>query len=542
MAERIEYPSRPAGTAEEQLKTLYDYLYRMADTLNLNLTDGGQAFLTESEQQLMNQLTVQGTSSQTEEPQPFNYQEQQTLKSLIIKTAEFVKTAVDQYKMILYGETEAQSDAGIYRRKTGLRIDMTPEGEKRTYSFAEVVQGLKTFEINAKNYIKTGLLRTESSIPIYGVAIGKDVVTFSEDGKETYHDGNKVAELTADELSFYQSGKKLASYKGSEIIFYINNTAKLKINGDGITFLNGTTKLAEMLSTALKFYYNGTLRSMMDTNGVSFWNGNTKMAEMKGTELIFYQSGNIAMKLTGTRVGFYNSGTEYMYIENGKIYTAGDMQIGSGKNISVGDWRFNSNGLTYYSGSTPLLQLGKASQKLSDVKAGVFVDKNGKEDPAILLHVHESGYRGDLRLEVCGGNGVCLHPTTDSQISLGSENQGKFIYIWITNIFASYGQIDTVSYVSLVQRSSREIKHDIEDMPEMGDRLDQLRPVTFVYDNDPDEKKRFGLIYEETEEVMPEICSGDEGNKTLNYVEMVPMLLKEIQSLRARVSELEGRN
>jgi hypothetical protein len=40
---------------------------------------------------------------------------------------------------------------------------------------------------------------------------------------------------------------------------------------------------------------------------------------------------------------------------------------------------------------------------------------------------------------------------------------------------------------------------------------------------------------------MPEICTGDEAEKGINYVEMIPMLLKEVQNLRQRVSELERR-
>ena len=101
---------------------------------------------------------------------------------------------------------------------------------------------------------------------------------------------------------------------------------------------------------------------------------------------------------------------------------------------------------------------------------------------------------------------------------------------------------DEVKYYTLTQRSSRDIKHDIKALPSMGDKLDQLRPVTFVYDKDADEKQRMGLIYEDTLKVMPEICTGDEESKAINYVELIPALLKEIQELRARVAELERRN
>lgn len=455
MAERIEIPGRPTGTAEQQLEAMYNYLYKMAQTLNININEIGDAGLTDDEQVLMNQLTAITANGQTDQKVPagYDYQGQQTLKSLIIKTAEFVKTSIDAYKMVLFGETEADSEQGNYRLKQGLRVDVNPEGIKQTYSFAEVVKGLKTYEINAKNYIKTGYLRTENSIPIYGVAIGKDVVTFDEDGVETYNDGNKVAELTADALSFFSNGTILAKYAGTKTSFYSNNT-------------------------------------------------------------------------------------EVMYIQGGKIYAANDMYIGSGKNVFVGDWRFNSKGLTYYSGDNPLLQLGENSDRLSGVHAGVFMTKQTNNSTAkLMLYAGGSSYSNvQAVLGAYGANGMCFYPSNGGGC-LGHEgNGGKWTYAWI-----SVGMIDTVEYQYLIQVSSRDIKHDIRPLENVGDRLDQLQPVTFVYDSDPEEKKRFGLIYEDTMDVMPEICTNDEGQKAINYVEMIPMLLKEIQDLRARVSELERR-
>ena len=100
---------------------------------------------------------------------------------------------------------------------------------------------------------------------------------------------------------------------------------------------------------------------------------------------------------------------------------------------------------------------------------------------------------------------------------------------------------DIIKYNSLVQNSSKEIKHDIKPLPSVGEKLDKLKPVTFVYDDDKDEKQRTGMIYEDTVEIMPEICTDNEADKAINYVELIPMLLKEIQDLRARVKQLEER-
>ena len=78
-------------------------------------------------------------------------------------------------------------------------------------------------------------------------------------------------------------------------------------------------------------------------------------------------------------------------------------------------------------------------------------------------------------------------------------------------------------------------------MNDMGDILDNLQPVTYVYDEDPNERTRYGLIYEDTFEILPDICSQAEDEKTINYTELIPMLLKEIQGLRQRVRVLEER-
>lgn len=98
----------------------------------------------------------------------------------------------------------------------------------------------------------------------------------------------------------------------------------------------------------------------------------------------------------------------------------------------------------------------------------------------------------------------------------------------------------TVEYDSLVASSSRTIKHDIERLGDFGDAIDALVPVTFVYDSDDTETQRIGLIYEDTLQVMPEICTPEGENKAISYIELVPILLKEIQNLRNRLAAVEG--
>ena len=103
--------------------------------------------------------------------------------------------------------------------------------------------------------------------------------------------------------------------------------------------------------------------------------------------------------------------------------------------------------------------------------------------------------------------------------------------------------VDTVHYNSRASDSSREIKHDIHPLTAMGDKLDRLLPVSFVYNDDRRNWKRYGLIYEDTVHIMPEICheikEGDGVSRGISYEDLIAVLVKEVQELRTRVAALE---
>ena len=68
-----------------------------------------------------------------------------------------------------------------------------------------------------------------------------------------------------------------------------------------------------------------------------------------------------------------------------------------------------------------------------------------------------------------------------------------------------------------------------------------LRPVTFRYKKDPEERKQFGLIAEEVEEVLPELVVHDaDGNpEAVLYHELPAMLLNEWQKQQTQIAALE---
>lgn len=142
-----------------------------------------------------------------------------------------------------------------------------------------------------------------------------------------------------------------------------------------------------------------------------------------------------------------------------------------------------------------------------------------------------SGDHGTIKMgRFQGGNTYVLLYADAPYSAIGGQAH------WWTEIWGAY-----IYYQILIQQSSRKLKKAIKALPSAGEKIDALKPVTYQYKADKNGKTHMGLIYEETVEVVPEICvdGPSDEQKGINYVELIPMLIKEIQDLRKRVAELE---
>lgn len=235
----------------------------------------------------------------------------------------------------------------------------------------------------------------------------------------------------------------------------------------------------------------------------------------------------------------------------------------SEKTIKLNDWLYDENGSLYEMyNQFAVFTVGSRREDWSDghrlYEANIKPNGGSSFDVSFCNKWGRFAY---MNISGAPGNASPGHPDTDtseqikimsvrSNIRFGEDNYpidsilvnriGKHLPTG-SPTYVKEAYITTINYVNLVQTSSRDVKHDIQDISSEGDRLDKLHPVTYVYNNDSQNRKRYGLIYEETIEVMPEITTQDDNNKAINYVELIPILLKETQELRKRVSDLENR-
>ena len=108
----------------------------------------------------------------------------------------------------------------------------------------------------------------------------------------------------------------------------------------------------------------------------------------------------------------------------------------------------------------------------------------------------------------------------------------------------------------LMAASDIKLKRDIISIAGATETINQLNPVTYEFRSDefPDlklsEGQRWGLIAQEVEVILPDLVSengsavdknGEEMNiKSLNYIDLIPMMIKAIQEQDAEIQALKA--
>jgi hypothetical protein len=91
--------------------------------------------------------------------------------------------------------------------------------------------------------------------------------------------------------------------------------------------------------------------------------------------------------------------------------------------------------------------------------------------------------------------------------------------------------------------SSIRYKEDVADASSASGRLLGLRPVSYRYKNQEDDRPQYGLIAEEVERVLPElvVCDPSGETRTVLYDEIPALLLAELQKQKRRLTEGQKR-
>ena len=377
-----------------------------------------------------------------------------------------------------------------------------------------------------------------------GAIVDEYETTGQKDRAVYTSDKNKQKVLTNKEIKLYVDGNFYGVISGIEII---EDGVKIS-GGKFIQIRSGGSFTVESGNFTIDQNGSVTIKTNLALGGSGNSGGTLTIYDANGNQIGKWDKDGISA-LSGTFSGQLSSPTGNLggFTINGNKLEAGVLKLDAdNKEVVAGNWYFGQAGLSFNNPSEPL----SLPFVLNNFNVGL---ETGKVGMYIRQQYWDSNYVNQLFFALPEPvSGSTEHYVWMIQASKTSSSKTFILYAdvpsgvdsgigaptaHITHIYA-----DNVHYGTLSQFSSREVKHDVKPLKPMGEKIDKLAPVTFVYDDDDTGTERMGLIYEETVKVMPEICLKDShDNKAINYVELIPALLKEIQDLRRRVKELEGR-
>lgn len=212
----IRYPNITAKDEAGQLTQVRSYLHQLVEQLNwaINNIETGGAVVVDS-------TGKPASKAEAEKEDPvstFN-----SIKALIIKSADIVKAYEETIISNFNGKYFADSDFGTYIEETNRKVEENSKWVTDVFTNVQkITDSLGNLEEESRTtnaYIKRGLLDYDKNgNAIYGVEVG-----------ETTEDGAflRFARFMADKLSFYDAGGNEVAYIGAGCLYVVGKTVFL---------------------------------------------------------------------------------------------------------------------------------------------------------------------------------------------------------------------------------------------------------------------------------------------------------------------------
>ncbi len=293
----------------------------------------------------------------------------------------------------------------------------------------------------------------------------------------------------------------------SSIQTQINGKQATLVSGTNIKTVGGASLLGSGDAGTIGVAYGGTGATSL-TSGYLVKGNGTSAASAS----VVYDD--------GTNVGV---GTTSL---SDKVTIAGDVRVSSGGDIRIS----SATGTTTRGGDTVLYS------DANDLyfSCGATTSARGRiTADGQWLHGTTSTFDNVsyLNTQVLGGVATKINGTSlTSQMSFFNDN-GRVGWIGTDGTTTSYNT-----------SSDARMKENIADADSAGDVIDAIQVRQFDWKVNG-EHQRYGFIAQELIEVAPEAVSApaeEDQMMAVDYSKLVPMLVKELQSVRARLAVLEG--
>ena len=305
-------------------------------------------------------------------------------------------------------------------------------------------------------------------------------------------------------------------------------------------------------SSTVKFKIDGTEKASISSSG-AFTSTTIDATKLTGTIPNFTSTG-IDDNADATAITIDSSenvgiGTSPSY----KLHTL----IGAGEASGVGILNTSGQGLNIYTDSTAANADVSIDQGASG--AAIIFRQNGTERMRISVTqlligaTTASGIsnsNSNYGLALSGGGQITSGTDNDTNAIFNMSNGSNEHHVLFRSDGTTTGYISTNgSSVAYNTGSDYRLKENVDYTWDATTRLKQLKPARFNFIADDTNTLVDGFIAHEVSSVVPEAISGtkdevdDDGNAVhqgIDQSKLVPLLVKTIQELEARITTLEG--
>jgi hypothetical protein len=206
-------------------------------------------------------------------------------------------------------------------------------------------------------------------------------------------------------------------------------------------------------------------------------------------------------------------------------HTNSNAYVHAGVKINAG----NTNPFyIYQSGSSGNLRFNYNS--MSDSGGQMILDTSGN----LLVGASTFSFAGSEDCVQISG--------TEGRINIENDTTSTAYAVAFYNTNGLVGRISTSGSATTYSTSSdQRLKENIADADDAGSKIDAIQVRQYDWKADGSHQD-YGMIAQELQAVAPEAVSVPEDSEEMmgvDYSKLVPMLIKEIQSLRNRVAQLE---
>jgi len=122
------------------------------------------------------------------------------------------------------------------------------------------------------------------------------------------------------------------------------------------------------------------------------------------------------------------------------------------------------------------------------------------------------------------------------------QSNGSLVQTPVNKEIPVYINGDLYVNGSIYNTSDALLKENIVELSEEKiNNLLKLRPVKYNFKNDLNKHVRFGFLAQDVEKLYPELVKvGDCGYKTVNYMDLIPILVSQIQNMQNEIDQLKS--